>query len=327
MIDTVTPRIRIGISSCLLGEPVRFDGNHKHDHYLSGTLGQVFEFVPVCPEVGIGLGVPRPPIRLVGDSLHPRAVEVDDPMIEVTARLEAYAADRAHVLNDLSGYIFKSKSPSCGLAQVPVGTPGSGEKGAGVYARVFTAAQPLLPVAEEGDLADPDMREHFIVRVFAHRRWRALRRDLTSAHLVAFHAAHKYLLMAHAPAQVSALGRLLADVGQAGHQGDLARVAEDYGARFMHALAKIPTRGGHANALMHVMGYLKSLPAHDRAALRTTIEAYRAGEADLLVPIMLLRQHLRRHPHAYLARQFYLYPDARERLLRAAGSNRWVRRS
>jgi uncharacterized protein YbgA (DUF1722 family)/uncharacterized protein YbbK (DUF523 family) len=311
--------VRIGISSCLLGEQVRYDGNHKRNDCLVETWGRYLQLVPVCPEVGIGLGVPRPPIRLVGNRLHPHAVGVEDASLDVTVRLEDYAAERARALNDLNGYIFKSKSPSCGLAQVPIGTPAGGEQGTGIYARVFTAAQPLLPVEEESGLADADARAHFITRVFAYHRWRALQCTLTPAHLLAFHAAHKYLLMAHAPAQVSALGRLLADLGSAHHCADLARVTEDYGRRFMRTLSVRPTRGGHANVLTHIMGYLKSLPAPDRERMHAAIEAYRVGETDLLIPIALLRQHLRHHPQAYLARQFYLYPDTRERLLRAAG--------
>jgi uncharacterized protein YbgA (DUF1722 family)/uncharacterized protein YbbK (DUF523 family) len=311
--------VRIGISSCLLGERVRYDGNHKRNDYLVQIWGRYVEFASVCPEVGIGLGVPRPPIRLVGDSSRPCAVGVEDATLDVTARLEAYATERAHELDDLSGYIFKSKSPSCGLTHVPIDTPDGRGTGAGVYARVFTAAQPLLPVEEEDRLADPDVRDHFITRVFAYRRWWALRGRLTPARLIAFHVAHKYLLMAHAPAQVSALGRVVTEIGEVDKPGDLERLADDYGARFMRALSHPPTRGGHANALMHILGYLKSLPANDRAALLSAIEAYRLGRMPLLVPVMRLKQHLRRYPHAYIARQFYLYPDARERLLRAAG--------
>lgn len=310
-------RVRIGISSCLLGERVRYDGNHKRQDYLIETWGRYVEFVPVCPEVGIGLGVPRPPIRLVGDRARPRAVGVRDATLDVTAPLEAYARARARQFDDLSGHIFKSKSPSCGLARVPVyaGDKAARRAGRGVYARVVTDAHPLLPVEEEGRLNDPELRDNFIERVFAYRRWRALGPRVTAARIVAFHTAHKLVLMAHGAAQARALGQLVADVRPA----NAKRIGADYAQAFMQALARRATRKTHANVLMHVMGYRKrELSADDKAELLALIDAYRLGHVPLLAPLTLLRHHLRHHPDPFLARQLYLYPDPHELMLRSA---------
>lgn len=306
-------RVRIGISSCLLGERVRYDGNHKRDGYLIETWGPYVEFVPICPEVGIGLGVPRPPIRLAGDAAHPRAVGVRDATIDVTTRLERYARARAREFDDLDGYVFKSGSPSCGLARVPV--HGSQKSGAGVYARVFTAAHPWLPVEEEARLNDPGLRDNFIERVFAYRRWRTLRPRMTAARLVAFHTAHKLVLMAHGPAPARAAGWLVAEA----RPGNVKRVSADYVRVFMQTLARPASRKTHSNVLMHAMGYLKrQLSAEDKTELLELIDAYRLGRAPLFAPLTLLRHHLRHRPDPFLAQQLYLYPDTLELMLRNA---------
>jgi uncharacterized protein YbbK (DUF523 family) len=227
--------IRIGISSCLLGNEVRFDGGHKRDHFITGTLGQFFHFVPVCPELAIGLGVPREPIRLVGDPQRPRAVGVQHPDLDVTDALSGYGARMAAELSGISGYIFKSKSPSCGMERVKVYQDGggAGKSGVGLYARELMARQPLLPVEEESKLCDPVLRESFIERVLAYRRWQELEASgLTAARLVDFHAAHKLTLMSHGPERLRALGRLVAQAGGA----DLETLAHDYIRGFMEAL-------------------------------------------------------------------------------------------
>ncbi len=310
----MTPRI--GISSCLLGQRVRYDGNHKRDSYVSDTLARHFELVPVCPEVAIGLGVPRPPIRLVGAVTHPRAVGVDDPALDVTAALAAYGRRQAHALDGICGYIFKSKSPSCGLERVKVYPRGAGAPrgGTGIYAAAFRAAAPLVPLEEEGRLNDAALRDNFLERVFAYHRWQRLTvAGVTAARLVDFHTAHKLVLMAHGPARYAALGRIVAGTSRSSIRANAAR----YVAAFMGALAHPATRRMHANVLMHVAGYLKrELDAGDRAELRDAIEAYRTTAMPLLVPVTLLRHHFRRHPDPWIARQAYLYPDAPELTLR-----------
>jgi uncharacterized protein YbgA (DUF1722 family)/uncharacterized protein YbbK (DUF523 family) len=307
-------RIRLGVSSCLLGQRVRYDGNHKHDRWISDTLGVHFEFVPVCPEVAIGLGVPRPPIRLVGDPDAPRAVGRDDPALDVTAKLAAYGKRMGRELDDLSGYIFKARSPSCGMERVKVyGSAGGGKSGRGLYAAAFMAEQPLLPVEEEGRLGDPGLRENFLERVYAYRRWQELAAaGITAARLVEFHTVHKLVLMAHGPEHYRALGRLVARAGR----GTARALAGEYIHGFMEALRHRATPARHANVLMHLMGYLKKqLTRDDKTELLELIHAFRQGKLPLAVPVTLLRHHFRHHPNAYVANQIYLQPAVGEELI------------
>ncbi|MFN2309560.1 MAG: YbgA family protein [Gammaproteobacteria bacterium] len=317
---TIAPpsRIRVGISGCLLGQPVRFDGNHKHDHYLSGTLGEAFEFVPVCPEVGIGLGVPRPAIHLIGSPEAPRAVGVKHPELDVTDALIGYGRRMAAQLDGLSGYIFKSKSPSCGLERVRLHAgpdrKDGGKRGVGLYAREILRAHPLLPVEEEGRLGDPQLRDNFLERVFIYHRWQQLTAQrLTPKALVAFHTRHKLAIMAHGTAGYRALGRLIAEAGRR----PLGALADDYSAALMHALQQRATARRHTNVLMHVMGYLKNqLDGDDKQELLGLIEAYRQDRVPRIAAITLLRHHFRHHPNDYIAGQTYMNPDPVELKLR-----------
>lgn len=308
-------RIRLGISSCLLGQKVRFDGNHKQDGFITGTLSNYFEFVPVCPEVAIGLDVPRPPIRLTGDPHAPRAVGVDDPLLDVTEPLARYGARQARTLSDLSGYIFKSRSPSCGMERVRVyGSRGPAKVGRGIYASAFLAGQPWLPAEEEGRLTDPELRDNFLERVFAYRRWQALEAEgITAARLIAFHSAHKLTLLAHGSGHDRSLGRLVAQAS--GHRA--RAIVQRYLEGFMGALGRPATRTAQTNVLQHAAGYLKrALDKPDRHELAELIHAYRRGELPLAAPVTLLRHHFRRHPTPWIAAQTYLYPDSHEFILR-----------
>jgi uncharacterized protein YbgA (DUF1722 family)/uncharacterized protein YbbK (DUF523 family) len=308
-------RIRLGVSSCLLGQRVRYDGNHKHDRWISDTLGVHFDFVPVCPELAIGLGVPRPPIRLVGDPDAPRAVGRDDPALDVTAKLAAYGKRMGRELDDLSGYILKARSPSCGMERVKVYSAHGGTRaGRGLYAAAFMAEQPLLPVEEEGRLGDPDLRENFLERVFAFRRWQELAASgITAAKLVEFHTVHKLVLMAHGPEHYRALGRLVARADR----GSARALADDYIRGFMDALKHRATPARHANVLMHIMGYLKKqLSREDKAELLELIHDFRRGRTPLAVPVTLLRHHFRHHPNAYVANQVYLQSAASGEFMR-----------
>lgn len=308
--------IRIGVSSCLLGERVRYDGDHKRDAFIADRLGAVFEFVPVCPEVAVGMGVPRPPIRLVGDPLRPRALGIDDPGLDMTAALTAFGRRMALELEDIDAYIFKSRSPSCGMARVKVYDGGKAPRaqGSGLYARQIMARRPLLPVEEEDRLADPELRDNFIERIFAYRRWRQLLASgFTAAKLVEFHSIHKLSLMAHGTDHYRTLGRLAAQ-GKAQRPRQLS---DEYGAAFMAALKHPATRKRHANVLQHLMGYLKKHLDHaDKAELLETIDAYREGLVPWIAPMTLLKHHFRRFPHPYVEKQVYLYPDPAESLLR-----------
>lgn len=314
--DMSNAKIRLGISSCLLGQKVRFDGNHKHDSFLTGTLGEYFEWVPVCPEVAIGLGIPRPPIRLVGSPAAPRAVGVKDVSLDVTDKLAAYGKQQARKLDGLSGYVFKSRSPSCGMERVKIYQSGGvpAKSGRGIYAEAFLSGQPWLPAEEEGRLSDPRLRENFIERVFVYQRWQELvAHGLTAARLVDFHTRHKLALMAHDVEAYRALGRLVAQAGRR----NLKQSGHEYLLRMMQAIQKLATPSRHANVLMHLMGYLKKhLDADDKTELLGTIHAYRRGEAPFAAPLILLKHHFRRHPDPYIAGQTYLNPDSRELMLR-----------
>ncbi len=316
--DNTSPvdRIRVGISSCLLGFEVRFNKGHKRDSYINGTLSDYFEFVPVCPEMGIGMGTPREPIRLVGDPQRPRAGGVRTAELDVTEALEAYGQQMSRELHDISGYILKRASPSCGMERVKLylanGMPGGHTSG--VYARVFMQAQPLLPVEEEGRLGDPVLRENFIQRVFVYHRWQALQaQGMTPAGLVDFHTRHKLMIMAHSQAAYQRLGRMVARAGRE----PLEELTQAYVTELMETLKRRASRKRHANVLTHLVGYLKrALDAEDKAELLETIEVYRLGQVPLVVPITLLRHHFRRHPDPYIQGQYYLEPHPKELMLR-----------
>lgn len=309
------PRIPVGISQCLLGEHVRYDGGHKRDTYINGTLAKYFEFVPVCPEVAIGLGVPRPPIRLIRSHHEIRAVGVQDDTLDVTEALHRYGEKQAKNLDYLCGYIFKRASPSCGLHRVKVYTQrGMTATGQGIYTQAFITAQPLIPCEEEGRLADPALRENFIQRVYVLARWRAMLAErLTKGRLVEFHTRHKYMLMAHSPRDYQALGRLIANLSSTG----LRQQAQEYISAVMQTLQRIATRKQHANVLEHLMGYVKKqLDSEDKHEVLQLIRGYQRGELPLIVPLTLLKHHFRRHPDAYIEQQYYLTPHPHELMLR-----------
>lgn len=310
-------RIPVGISSCLLGEPVRFDGGHRRDSYIVGTLSRVFRFVPFCPEVAIGLSVPRPTLRLVRVGAEVRVRGSHDPGFDVTSALEAVGQHQAEGHPELCGYIFKARSPSCGMARVPVyrglGTESRPDKsGTGAFAQALMSRRPELPCEEEGRLGDPALRDNFLTRVFTFYRFRqAMVQGVSAAALLDFHRRHKLLLLAHHRPSLEVLGRMLADLDGR----DLEAVAARYCATLMRALQYLATRPKHANVLMHLVGYLKkTLDRDDRAELLATIHAYRRGEVPLLVPLTLFNHHFRRHPHPYVAGQVYFAPYPAERL-------------
>lgn len=309
--------IRVGISSCLLGQEVRFDGGHKRDRYLTDTLGRCIEWVPVCPEFELGLGVPRQTLRLEGKGGDPRLV-FRKSREDITTRMNAWSARRAAALEaeDLCGYVLKKDSPSCGMERVKVyGEGGAGRKeGVGLFARALMKRCPLLPVEEEGRLNDAPLRENFIERVFAYRRFRdLLTAGLTLGRLIPFHAAHKFLILSHSPKHYTALGRLVA-----GAKGLPARtLTERYGTLFMEGLAVQATARKHANVLQHILGYLKrDLGPADKTEALAVIDDYRRGLLPLVAPLTLLRHHLARVSVPYILDQVYLAPHPKELMLR-----------
>ena len=318
-----TRTLRVGISACLLGERVRYDGGHKRDPFLVDVLGAHVEWVPVCPEVELGLGVPRPPIHLVRDGRTGTRLVVVKTREDLTARMRAHAAWRARTLTCLAldGYVLKSGSPSCGLSRVPVHDHRGDAvtRGRGLFAEALVEAMPLVPMEDERRLARPAVREHFIERMAAAERWRLfLRRRPRAGDLQTFHARHKYLLLAHSPAHYAALGRLVASAGKR----RLARVVEEYGTGFMAALAIPTSRGRHLNVLEHMAGFFKrSLSEPEREMLGAVIRRYRHGRTRLEVPVALIREHARRLGVTYLEEQVYLAPRLSQRLSAASAAS------
>jgi uncharacterized protein YbgA (DUF1722 family)/uncharacterized protein YbbK (DUF523 family) len=316
--------LRIGISRCLLGEEVRWDGGHKRDGFLVGTFGRYVEWVPVCPEVESGLPVPRETLRLVRSPYG--GVDVNGVRVRMVFRsggdwtdeMAEWAAARVGQLEKerLDGYILKKDSPSCGMTRVKVyGDEGPSERvGRGVFAEALMARFPHLPVEEEGRLNDPRLRENFVERIFAYHRLTALFSGRwTVGTLVAFHTAHKLTLLAHQPAAYRALGRLVADAKALPR----AEVKAAYMADFMAAMAVVATPAKHANVLQHMLGHLRGkIDAAARDEILGLIDELRRGVVPLIVPLTLLGHYVRRHQVAYLEGQTYLEPHPRELALR-----------
>lgn len=301
-------RIPVGISSCLLGEKVRYDGGHKSHSYIAQTLGEYFEFRPFCPEMAIGLGVPRKPIRLSrADGPDIKCVAVDNPEHDFTPALQQCADEQRDWQQQLCGYILKKDSPSCGMERVKVWDDVMPVRdGSGVYARQLMHNFPYLPVEEEGRLGDAVLRENFIQRVFALHRWHAMiAAGLSVASLIEFHSRYKLVIMSHDQNQYRALGQLVAGTTS----DNLSANASAYLLQFMQALKLRATRGNHVNVLQHIQGYLKAdLDADDKQELVQTITSYRHGLLPLIVPITLLNHYFRKFPSSYIANSWYMNP-------------------
>lgn len=308
--------LRLGISRCLLGEPVRYDGGHKLDHFLVDVLGQHVEWVPVCPEMEAGFGTPRESMRLVDDVAEPRLITVRSHQ-DHTGRMRRYTKTRVRDLQslNLSGYVFKKDSPSCGTRRVRVYARDGNllGTGKGLFAEAFQRAFPLTPVEEEGRLRDQGLRENFIERVFGYHRWQGLTARLTRGRLVAFHTAHKYLLLAHSQRHYRELGRLVATA----KQYSTRELARTYGNLFMEALAVKTTTRKHLNVLQHLAGHLKgALSSAARGELHAVIGDYQKGFVPLSVPVILIRHYVRILDIPYLKDQVYLAPHPKELMLR-----------
>lgn len=307
-------RPQLGISSCVSGQPVRYDVGHKRSAFCVDVLGEHVDFLPLCPEMAIGMGSPRPTIRLVQGptGLIARCADGRD----LTQALQNYGSQKSHELNGIAGYIFCAKSPSCGMERVKVyDVEGKGNRkiGTGVFAAQFMANQPNLPVEEDGRLNDPLLRENFITRVYAFHDWLSLiHAGLSAAALIDFHSRYKFLVMAHNPVAYRELGQQLADLSQ-----DIDAIAQRYVTQLMRTLAQPITRRNHANVLQHIQGYLKnSLSSAERVELAKNIDKYRIGKLPLLAPITLIRHYLAVHPNDYMASQRYLQPHPDELKLR-----------
>jgi uncharacterized protein YbgA (DUF1722 family)/uncharacterized protein YbbK (DUF523 family) len=297
----------IGISACLIGEKVRFDASNKPSNFCNKELGQHVTYKAYCPEVAVGMPIPRPTIRLIKDE---QIIKVSRPdgSGDVTTAIKAYGKKIASISQNLSGYVFCAKSPTCGMERVKVYSP-SGDplqaQGIGVFSREIMKANPLLPCEENGRLNDPILKENFVARVFAYRHWQAVVESGVSKHkLTTFHAQYKYTLMSHDLIAYKQLGRLLASADIA-----VEEMAEQYISGLMTALKLVATRKNHANTLSHIQGYFsKHLNKDQRKELSQQIEAYREGLMPLMVPLTLINHYLLEHPKSYLAQQAYLNP-------------------
>jgi uncharacterized protein YbgA (DUF1722 family)/uncharacterized protein YbbK (DUF523 family) len=311
-------KIPVGISACLLGEQVRFDAGHKHDAFLTDTLGPYLDYVPVCPEVGCGLSVPRESMHLVGTPESNRLVG-NKTGTDYTEQMQAFCERTVAELRtrNLLGFIFKAKSPSSGLFRVklyaPDGTPTT-QHTSGLFARAFTRAFPSLPCEEDGRLHDPALRENFIERLFALKRYRAEVACAPSVRaLQAFHACAKYLLMAHSPEALQELGRLAA----AAAPENLGATVAAYEVLFLKAMAECATVGRHVNALQHMQGYFSEhLSPPEREELGSVTDEYAREQVPLIVPVTLFRHYIYKYQIAYLMQQHYLYPHPAELKLR-----------
>jgi uncharacterized protein YbgA (DUF1722 family)/uncharacterized protein YbbK (DUF523 family) len=312
----ITP-MRIGISACLLGQKVRYDGEHKRDAFLVEVFGRYVEWVPVCPEVEMGLGVPRDTLRLErwGDDVR---LIMPKTGTDYTERMRTFATSRLAALGQeqLCGYVFKKDSPSCGMERVRL-YPSRGvpqKSGQGLFAAALMQRFPFLPVEEEGRLQDPRLRENFVTRVFAYQRWRQMaQKTITRAALMGFHAQHKFVLVAHSQVGSQRLGRLLAHPDR---YADDQALAAAYLEGFTEVMRRPPTRRRHTNVLQHLAGYVSDhLESDDRQELTGMIDQYRRGLLPLIVPVTLIRHYVRKFRVPYLLDQVYLTPHPHELML------------
>jgi len=308
---------KVGVSACLLGQQVRFDGGHKRNIFLTDLFGKFVDWVAICPEVEVGMGVPRETVRLVGTPIDPRMI-AEKSGKDWTEAMHRFAAKRVRDIAEqqLSGYVFKKNSPSCGMERIKVyNAKGMAARhGRGLFAAALMKQCPLLPVEEEGRLNDVKLRENFIQRVFAYHRWlQATSERRSPGALVRFHTSHKYLLLAHSERHYRQLGRLVAAV----KQRSLAAVYDDYGRVFMEALAVHATEKSHANVLNHMLGYFsKQLTAAERQELVQLIGDFRRQLIPLIAPITMIRHYAKKYQVVYLQGQLFLEPNPKELMLR-----------
>ena len=309
-------KIKVGISACLLGQEVRFDGGHKRSSFCERDLGAHFEYHPVCPEMAIGLGAPRAAIRLVKRHGEVRA-EASNGSFDVTERLIAFSEQKARLLDFISGYILCAKSPSCGMERVRIygaNNEGSAKEGIGLFAKALMEANPLLPVEEDGRLNDGRLRENFIESVFVCKHFR----DLTAVPpsrgaLVDFHTRHKLLFLARSQEHYRRMGRFIANL-----PASIDEAYSQYSTLLADTLRVRTTAKKHCNVLLHVLGYFKKmLSADEKQEALELIEAYRTADVPLIVPITLLNHFVRKYDQPYLRDQYYLRPHPLDLRLRS----------
>jgi uncharacterized protein YbgA (DUF1722 family)/uncharacterized protein YbbK (DUF523 family) len=310
-------KIKIGISSCLLGEKVRYDGGHRLDNFIKETLGQFFEWVPVCPEVEYGLPVPRESMHLVGDPDSPRLVTIHTG-VDHTEGMLKWAREKLKKLEkvDICGFIFKSRSPSSGIRGVKVHIPSGmpSRTGAGIFGRAFMRYFPIIPVIDDGRLHAPKLRENFIERVFVYKRWKEfLKKGSSIRDLITFHTEHKLLILSHSPRHLNSIGKLVASAKKYTKEN----LSSEYIKILTEGLQLLATVKKNTNVLLHIAGYFKKqLSPEDKQELHEVIEYYHKGYVPLIVPIILIKHYLRKFDEPYLKRQYYLNPHPLELMLR-----------
>ncbi len=308
---------RLGISQCLLGEQVRYDGGHKRDRFLTDVLGRFVEWIPVCPETEAGLGIPREAMRLVSSNQNTRLLTIKTK-IDQTTTMTRFSRQRVRELRQaqLDGYIVKRNSPSCGIQRVRVYTPQGmpSSTGMGIFANVLHQSLPLLPVEDEGRLHDLSIRENFIERIFCSHRWNTMLEErLTRGHIVRFHTQHKYLLLAHSRTHYQQLGQLVASA----KLHTPSQLASLYGTIFSEALKVKATIRKHVNVLQHLLGHMKKiLRKVERDELQESIWDYHQSITPLTVPLTLISHYVRVFEIDYLSEQVYLNPHPKELMLR-----------
>jgi len=310
-------KLTIGISSCLLGNNVRYDGGHKWDRYITDTLGGYFEWVPVCPEVEYGLPVPREALRLIGDPANPRLVTVRTGVDHSDGMLKWAATKLKDLENDnLCGFIFKSRSPSSGISGIKVYTHSGmpSHRGTGIFGGAFMRHFPLIPVIDDGRLHDPQLRENFIERVFVYKRWKSfLTNNASVKDLISFHTEHKLLILSHSPKHLSSLGNLVANATRY----DRKELFANYIQLLTEGIQLIATVKKNTNVLLHIAGYFKKLLSpDDRQELLEIIDRYHKKYVPLIVPIVIINHYVRKFDEPYLQKQYYLHPHPLEMMLR-----------
>jgi len=311
-------RPKLGVSACLLGKEVRFDGGHKKNTFILNSLTEHMDFVSVCPEIEAGFGLPRPTMQLRQLGEEVRLVFSKNPETDVTLQMGNYSQRRVKELSDLDGFIFKKDSPSCGVYRVPVVIHKDGFKnreGIGLFAQEFIKNNPLIPVEEEGRLNDAALCENFFERVYAYSRWKKIEdAEYSVQGLIEFHSRHKLMLMARGSHYYQELGRMVAGTTLK----DLAEKRSAYIQRFMQVMSITTEPGRQVNVLQHIMGYFKQAISHeDKQELLSIFEAYRNKQLPLITPVTLLQHHLRVHPQKYLTKQHYLQPFPQQLALRS----------
>ncbi|WP_299770900.1 DUF523 and DUF1722 domain-containing protein [uncultured Pseudoteredinibacter sp.] len=302
-------KIRVGISACLLGQEVRYNGGHCQSILCLKTLSEFFEYRTFCPEVAAGFSIPRPTMRLTGDPAKPKLSYSDDHSVDVSDKLIAASQEVMPAMKDLYGYILMKNSPSCGMERIKVyqdnGHPHM-KKRDGLFTEQLRKSYPNMPIEEEGRLNDKPLYENFVLRVFCYHEWREqVYKNVSKAAIIKFHSRHKFILQAHNYDKTVALGRMLASI----HKMDLVEVAQDYEQRFMEILAKPASKAGHCNVMMHILGFLKkTVDSQSRQDLITVIKRYRKGEIPLITPITLLKHYTPRFGGDYINSQSYFDP-------------------